>query len=214
MTEFLVERTGDSLCSVVDLWEIISNTLNITTKQAAEFVEQKFKAFELVLWVDNKYTGLWKPCEGNNAFGSRKDLSHLMDAWNSGESGNWSPASFQQWKFLKLTHKGFRVIENAAREIKNLETVKEDDLSSVQILEVVDVNKDIDPSDLPGELQAANIAFRAVMNGYGDPSATFRNTLVDYLKNNFVDLNNKTVQRIATVANPDKAPGRKKHNKE
>ena len=73
---------------------------------------------------------------------------------------------------------------------------------------------DIDPADLPEELHAANIAFRAVNNLYGDPSATFRNRLISYLKTNFPDLSSDAVKRIATVANPDKAPGRKNFNAE
>jgi hypothetical protein len=76
------------------------------------------------------------------------------------------------------------------------------------------IDADIDPADLPDELHAANIAFRAVTNGHGDKSATFKNRLIDYLEKNFPGLNNEAVQRIATVANPDKAPGRKKRNVE
>ena len=78
----------------------------------------------------------------------------------------------------------------------------------------VDAQDGIDPADLPDELSAANIAFRAVTKGYGDPAATFRNRLIAYLENNFPGVNNEVVQRIATVANPDKAPGRKKRNAE
>lgn len=73
---------------------------------------------------------------------------------------------------------------------------------------------DIDPADLPDELSAANIAFRAVTNGYGDGSSTFKSRLIDYLVTHFTTFNNEAVQRIATVANPDKAPGRKKRNAE
>jgi hypothetical protein len=73
---------------------------------------------------------------------------------------------------------------------------------------------EIDPSDLPPELDAANLAFRAVTNGYGDPSATQRNRLVDYLEKHYPDFKRDQVQRIATVANPDKTTGRKTGGKE
>ena len=73
---------------------------------------------------------------------------------------------------------------------------------------------DIDPADLPDELSAANIAFRAVTNGHGDPLATFRNRLIGYLETNFPNLSDDAVKRIATVANPDKKTGRKKSNAE
>jgi len=72
----------------------------------------------------------------------------------------------------------------------------------------------IDPSDLPPELDAANTAFRAITKGYGDQAATPRNRIVDFLRKNYPDLNSEQVQRIATVANPDKTTGRKKSGKE
>lgn len=69
---------------------------------------------------------------------------------------------------------------------------------------------EIDPADLPEELQAANIAFRAVLNGFGDQSATFKNRLIEFLEKNNPSLNSEAIARIATVANPDKVRGRKK----
>jgi hypothetical protein len=209
MTEYPLERTGESLCSVVDLWEIVSDTLGITTKQAADFVEQKFKAFDLCLWIDDEYTGLWKPCEGNNVMGGRRDMSNLRDAWTSGESNKWSPASFQQWKFLKLTPNGFRAIEEAAREIKNAGAVKDDDVLSAQRHGEANLKEDIDPSDQPEELQAANIAFRAITNGYGNQSKPPRARLEDFLRERYPAFGPTRIDRIATVANPDKTTGRK-----
>jgi hypothetical protein len=73
---------------------------------------------------------------------------------------------------------------------------------------------EIDPSDLPIELDAANLAFRAVMNNYGDQSTTPRNRLVDYIEEHFPEFKPEQVQRIATVANPDKTTGRKRSSKE
>ncbi len=73
---------------------------------------------------------------------------------------------------------------------------------------------EIDPCDIPMELDAANLAFRAVSNGHGERSATFKNRLINYLEKNFTDLKPEAVQRIATVANPDKSTGRKKRDKE
>ena len=72
---------------------------------------------------------------------------------------------------------------------------------------------EIDPSDLPPELDAANMAFRAVMRGYGQ-SASKRNCLIEYLQAHYSHFKTEQVQRIATVANPDKTTGRKKRDKE
>ena len=69
------------------------------------------------------------------------------------------------------------------------------------------IEPDIDPSDLPAELDAANMAHRAVANGYGDQSKKPRIRLVDYLKKHHPELSREAVQRIATVANPVKTPG-------
>ena len=73
---------------------------------------------------------------------------------------------------------------------------------------------EIDPSDFPDELDAANIAFRSVKNGYGDQSATPKNRTIAFLQENYPRLSNEAVQRIATVANPDKTTGRKKREAE
>ncbi len=72
----------------------------------------------------------------------------------------------------------------------------------------------LDPSDLPKELDAANMAYRAVLNGHGSEADSFKNRLIDYLKTRYPHFTNDAVLRIATVANPDKAPGRKKQNRE
>ena len=77
---------------------------------------------------------------------------------------------------------------------------------------VARLESDIDPQDLPQELDAANLAYRSVLNGCGDQKATFRNRLIAYLEENYSDLPKEAVQRIATVANPDKTTGRKKSN--
>lgn len=73
---------------------------------------------------------------------------------------------------------------------------------------------DIDPSDLPPELDAAMLAFRAVSNGFGDANATFRNRLIEYLQTTYPTFKTEQVQRIATVANADPTPGRKKRDAE
>lgn len=73
---------------------------------------------------------------------------------------------------------------------------------------------EIDPGDLPFELDVGRIAFRTVTNGYGSKTATFRNRLIEYLKVHYPKLKYEAVKRIATVANPDKTTGRKKSDKE
>ena len=66
-----------------------------------------------------------------------------------------------------------------------------------------------DPSDLPLELDAANIAFRAVSNGYGNPLEKFKSRLIAYLRENYPSFSDGAIDRISTAANTDKSPGRK-----
>ena len=73
---------------------------------------------------------------------------------------------------------------------------------------------EIDPSERPEQLDIANIAFRMVMNGFGDPSKTFKQRLIEYLKNNYPHLTSESINQISTVANPNKGPGRRKQHKE
>lgn len=68
----------------------------------------------------------------------------------------------------------------------------------------------LEPEDLPIELDIALIAFQAVRNGFGDHSATYKNRLEAYLRQFYSDLKDSVIDRIATVANPDKERGRKK----
>jgi hypothetical protein len=68
---------------------------------------------------------------------------------------------------------------------------------------------EIDPSDYPDELSAANIAFRAITNGYGNQSKPPRARLEDFLRERYPAFGPTRIDRIATVANPDKTTGRK-----
>ena len=67
---------------------------------------------------------------------------------------------------------------------------------------------DADPSDLPDELDCALMALRAIRNGYGTET-TPRKRIVEWLAAHRPDLTDDARKRIATVANPDKATGRK-----
>lgn len=69
---------------------------------------------------------------------------------------------------------------------------------------------ELDPSDRPEELDAAILAHQRVLNGYGNPTATFRNRILAYLKEYYSHMKPDAIERIATVANPDKSTGRKK----
>jgi hypothetical protein len=80
--------------------------------------------------------------------------------------------------------------------------------SGTEPLKTAAAETDLDPSDLPPELDAAMLAFRAVTNGYGK-AATFRNKLIEYLEEHYPSFGPEAVTRIATVANPDKTTGRK-----
>ena len=73
---------------------------------------------------------------------------------------------------------------------------------------------ELDPLDLPPELDAANMAYRAYTNKYGSSTATPKQWLIEYLEVHYPDFKPEQVQRIAIVANPDRSPGRKRSGKE
>lgn len=80
-------------------------------------------------------------------------------------------------------------------------------------LVVLPSDAEIDPADTPAELDAANVAFRAVTNGYGDQSKKPRIRLIEFLKKNYPDFGHEATERIATVANPVKTPGAMKRDR-
>lgn len=67
-----------------------------------------------------------------------------------------------------------------------------------------------DPGDLPDELFAANLAYRAISNGYGQHDDTPKKRILAYLNQHYPHLSKDAIERISTVANPDKRTGRKK----
>lgn len=69
---------------------------------------------------------------------------------------------------------------------------------------------ELDPSDLPDELFAANLAHRAIKNGYGQRDDTPKKRILAYLNQHYSHLTPDAIKRISTVANPDKRTGRKK----
>jgi hypothetical protein len=73
---------------------------------------------------------------------------------------------------------------------------------------------DIDPTELPEELDAANVAYRVVLNGFDVKTGTFKSKLIEFLRSNYPHFNDETVERVATVANPHKTRGRRKREAE
>ena len=85
--------------------------------------------------------------------------------------------------------------------------------SSEIVIQLSTEESEFDPFDFPEELDTARNAFLAVTNGYGSTGKTFKNRMIDYVKETYPNLSESAVSRITTVANPDKATGRKKFDK-
>ncbi len=66
--------------------------------------------------------------------------------------------------------------------------------------------------DLPKELDAANIAYQAVCNGYGDQSAPFAERVKEFIRNNWPvgAFTEEAIKRIGIVANQDTKTGPKR----
>lgn len=216
-------RHGKSLTAIVDLWPLVADALGVTLSQAATFVEDHFFDLGLVLYNKNEYTGLWHPVTGKDDQDFKRVDTYFMNVWISGEDHKWAPEEIAKWHFLRITHSGKQAILSRANRIANGAEDSDDfaiasglggDQMQIKTTNDPSNEDEIDPSDYPIELSAANIAFRAVRNGYGDLTATFKRRLIHFLESSYPDLRAEAVQRIATVANPDKAPGRKKRKAE
>lgn len=96
------EELRENLVSIVGLWSDVASKLGITIKQAATFVEDKFVLFELVMYTDHEYTGLWRPTEG--VVGEKTAACHyLTDAFDSCASKGWTEESRIEWEFMRIT---------------------------------------------------------------------------------------------------------------
>lgn len=72
----------------------------------------------------------------------------------------------------------------------------------------------LDPDELPDELDAANIVFRAYQKRISKSPHTAKQWIANYLEKHFAHFNPEQRKRIAIVANPDKSTGRKPSRKE
>ena len=88
-------------------------------------------------------------------------------------------------------------------------------LTSIYKFDLVDVtNHGIDPDDIPDELAAANIVFRAFKQHAPPSPLTAKQWITARLEKDFDHLTPEQRKRIAIVANPDKTTGRKKNPKQ
>ena len=197
---------GENLTTLRVLLPEIAQALGVSTGQAAKFMIHTMDELRLVMYLLANDTGLWRP---NGGFISEEDVAslHLSAAWSSSESQAWSDESCLQWESMRLNS------HDAAELREHVETIRR---SGTEVVDPVteNQNENIDPSDLPEELDAANMAYRAVLNGFDILTGTFKNKLIEFLSTNYSHLGNEALDRIATVANPDKTRGRKKRNTE
>lgn len=143
-------------------------------------------------------------------------LEKLCNSWNPDEED----IEFEEWLVNdKLTE--FSVQKFSRHEVSAwLQAIGEKSAYQFNtehaLLQEAEAKSEIelDPSDLPEELDAANMAFRAVSNTKDKPTETFRKRIIAYLKENYPNLTDEAIKRISTLANSDKSPGRKKFSKE
>ena len=159
---------------------------------------------------------LWRVPHKGIPFGLDRDENDPHNYASSFFNSRWWDAEWREK--LDATLEKFGGLDRDLENVEGLAILRSDVLeyfpflsgeSSAEVLA-----NEIDPSDSPPELDAANMAFRAVSNGYGNQSATVRNRLIEYLEKHYPSFKGEQVQRIATVANPDKSTGRKKIGKE
>lgn len=141
---------------------------------------------------------------------SRTDLIN----WILGRSKRFRPAFFFP---EDQDSEGFTTDPDAAQRLRQLEAenarlveqVAELQRQLQEATEAVQQSLPVEPDGMPDELWIANTAFRAVSNGYRDDLSTPKKSLEKYLSEHYPALGVSSVGRIATMANPDKTPGRK-----
>jgi hypothetical protein len=217
---------------LVPIISILAAIHNISGKRASisELCDSLFECFEtdkMIIYRERGY-GLAKPFDGDqfeeySGFNERADiLCELLNSqyWKGDGYGKIQMSLHDRLDAVDLLIKKrdatllaqslWLKFFDENREFQYADLCVDDSIHE----DVHSADSEVDPSDLPPELDAANMAFRAVTNGYGDPTVTPRNRLVDYLEKNYPDFKAEQVQRIATVANPDKTTGRKKIGKQ
>ena len=122
----------DSILPLMDLWELVAQDLQITPKQAAEFVEGLLKAGEVALWWLEERTGLFYPekpsqrTEASCDFNRSRDPSQsqsgsLFDIWNSAESYRWdlNHERMQSWRLeLGITKQTAKLVQDSASALR------------------------------------------------------------------------------------------------
>jgi hypothetical protein len=105
-----------------------------------------------------------------------------------------------------------QVLEEAIQkgELKTFHSLTGLPVDGVEPAQQPNTDAEFDPSDRSEQLDIANMADRAVCNGYGDPSKRFKRRLLDWLDEFHPELSKEARDRIATIANRDKEPGRTK----
>ena len=213
----LVERefvAGDTLIKALMIQEKLSefhiaswflrNIERLYTLQMVEF-NRELRDFEIV-----------EDCWAGDVFADIVISKATSPDWinlGGGYIGGWCASELKQFFLsVNLEYPEALIASLHKAESRSGVTVKEDSI-------IVSESKppelwNVDPADYPPELDAANIAFRAITTGEGDQSATHRNRLIAFLEKHYPHFKAEQIQRIATVANPDKSTGRKKRNLE
>lgn len=191
----IIERMKDDYKHAIDNFTfelIIEPSLNNGSFKSEDYDWHKHEI------IDRKITLFSIEMDNlKNKFDYGDEIS-IIDWLNSTES------EFKHQRFSR---------EELSRWIADNNLVSKYEFTQKQYTKVIDdqpIYTEIDPSELPLELDIANVAFRAIFNGYGDKSDTFKKRLLDYLQNYHPHLTQEAIQRIATVANHDKTVGRKK----
>lgn len=194
----------------------LEHELELELKLDQHLIEGDFdyQSEPLVEWVYLREPTQISPILWTFQFASRDPESFKPDIADQRQSDQW----FRLARPLSMadirTDAGFLIAE--IESYKNERITRQDASKAISDRlareENVDSEQDnyVDPGDYPDELFAAIDAYRGVTNGYGEPMKPFKERIIDLLRDRHPSLGNEAVKRIATVANKDKSPGRKK----
>ncbi len=119
------EELKGNLVPVGSLWPEVAGKLNITIKQAAEYVEKICVRHLIILYIENEYSGLWEPIceyteeEDQKLAAQQKTKERLLMMWQICENNGWSDESITGMDGVRITHNEINEIWDQVEKICN-----------------------------------------------------------------------------------------------
>ena len=103
---------GSCLKKIIDIWPEVQKLLDIGWTASTIFIFRSFEELPVVLYINDKYTGLWFPCDP-------RDQKKLLNDLFSSDFANNEGLAKEKWGDLRILPDGYRLILDLAQSIKD-----------------------------------------------------------------------------------------------